>query len=60
MSLDASLARIEAQLGDWKATLRHDQVEEFDEMAALIELFLELRTADRERVAVIKMGERLA
>ncbi len=56
MSLDASLARIEAQLGDWKATLRHDQVEEFDEMAALIGLFRELRTADRERVAVIKMG----
>ncbi len=25
MSLDASLARMEAQLGDWKATLRHDQ-----------------------------------
>jgi hypothetical protein len=56
MSLDASFARMEAQLGDWKATLRHDQAEAFDDVAALIALFRDLRTAGRERVAAIKVG----
>ena len=56
MSCDANLARMEAQLGDWKATLRHDQAEAFDEVAALIALFRDLRTAGSDRVAAIQMG----
>lgn len=56
MSLDASLGRMEEQLGNWKATLRHDQAEAFDEVAALVALFRELRTTSGQRLAAIKMG----
>jgi hypothetical protein len=55
MSCDANLARMEAQLGDWKATLKHDQAEAFVEVATLIALFRDLRTAGGEHLAV-QMG----
>lgn len=56
MCLDPTLARMEAQLDDWKATLRNDQADAFHDVASLVALFRELRTAGCDRVAAIKMG----
>jgi len=56
MSLDAYFARMEAQLSAWKATLKRDQAEAFDDVAALIALFRESRTAGRERAGAIEAG----
>ena len=56
MSFDAYLARMEAQLGAWKTTLKRDQAEAFDDVAALIVLFRESRTAGKERAGAIKAG----
>ena len=56
MCLDASLARMEAQLGRWKATLARDQTEAFDDVAALVALLRDLTTAGREHAAAIRTG----
>jgi len=56
MSLDASLGRLEEQLDSWKATLERDDAEAFGEVAALVALFRELRTAQGQHLAAIKMG----
>ena len=56
MSLDASLARMETQLGEWKAALSLDQAEGFADVAALVALFRELGTAGAQRAAAIKLG----
>ena len=56
MSLDASLARMEDQLGRWQATMTCDQTEAFAEVAALVALFRDLTTAGAERAAAIRAG----
>jgi len=56
MCLDATLTRMEAQLGSWKVTLKHDQADAFHDVASLGPLFRELRTAGCDRVAAIKLG----
>ena len=56
MHCDSYIARMEAQLGAWKAILKRDQAEAFDDVAALISLFRESRTASRERAGAIKAG----
>jgi len=56
MSCEMNLVRMEAQLAAWKTTLRHDQAGAFDDVAALIALFSDLRTAGSERAGAIKAG----
>jgi len=56
MSFDASIARLEAQLGDWRTALGRDQAEAFGDAAAFIALLRELSTAGAGRAAAIKAG----